>query len=161
MKRAIVVPALLLAVLPFSSAFADLCDEAVTLDVSPGTIAMHHEGALFNCCAWLDVEAVQSPGTVEFLEWERFETTPCWCVCCFEAEATQSGLEPGEYTVRVFRVLDNFDGTWTFALALEETVVVEGSSEPAFNASYTPCVESAVEEAFLELSWGTIKSLYR
>ncbi len=161
MRRTILVSALLLAVLPVSEAGAQTCDEIVTIEVTPGTISMQHDQALFNCCAWLDIEAVQSPGLVEFFEREMFNEGPCYCLCCFDASAIQSGIEPGEYTVRVWKALNNLDGTWTMVLAYEGEVVVTGYSTPQFHSAYVPCAQSTVEGPDLGTSWGTIKALYR
>ena len=72
-----------------------------------------------------------------------------------------SGLEPGEYLVRVWKGYNNFDGTWTFELVHEETVIVDGHSMPGVQSSYIPCVETAIDEEPAETSWGVIKGLYR
>ncbi len=158
MRRSIILLAILLAV--SSSAVAQYCDEEVVFGTSAGTIDMYHTGALFNCCAWLDIEVTESQWLIEFTEWEMFEHGPCYCLCCFDATATVSGLEPGEYTVRVWRALDNFDETWTFIQAAEETVLVEGYAEPSLTTGFVPCVESAVIDGSEETTWGTIKALY-
>ncbi|MBD3348501.1 MAG: hypothetical protein GF400_04820 [Candidatus Eisenbacteria bacterium] len=161
MKRLLAVMAVVLAVLPASLSSAQDCVEEVTFETWPGTLFMRHHEALFNCCAWLDVEVVTTRGTIEFTEWEMFEQGPCYCLCCFDAEATVGGLDPGEYTARVWKAMDNFDGTWTFELAAEEVVTIEGESEPSLETSYTPCVGSSAPGQPNEATWGTIKALYR
>ncbi len=148
------------AVLPASIASAQSCDEEVVFRALEGTIDIYHHEALFNCCAWIDVEVTQSY-EIDVIEWEQFENGPCYCLCCFDVMATIGGLEPGEYLVRVWKALNNFDGTWTFELAAEETVVVDGLSPAYVQTGYIPCVESAILEDPAETTWGTIKGFYR
>lgn len=161
MKRFAAAMAVFIAVLPASFSSAQYCEEEVTFETSPGTLFMRHHEALFNCCAWLDVEVVTTTETIEFTEWEMFEDGACYCLCCFDAEATVGGLEPGEYTARVWKAMDNFDGTWTLELAAEEVVTIEGESEPLIETSYTPCVDTSAPGQPNEMTWGTIKGLYR
>ncbi|MFH1501552.1 MAG: hypothetical protein ABIG03_00760 [Candidatus Eisenbacteria bacterium] len=158
MARTIVLLAFLLAASSPSS--AQLCEEEVTLATSPGAIEMIHDEAMFNCCARLEIEVEQSPSLIEFTEWETFDEGPCYCVCCFHADAFVGGLEPGEYTVKVWKALDNFDGTWTFELAAEEVVLVEGDSDPSLATSFEACVESDVNDGGTEMTWGVLKALY-
>jgi len=161
MNRSVVVLAVLLAVLTCTPTAAQYCEEEVVFATSPGTLSMYHSEALFNCCAWLDIEAVTGPGNVEITEWEMFEFGPCYCLCCFDASATVAGLEPGEYAVKVWKALDNFDGTWEFVLAADDTLLIEGESAPYLETSYVPCVESGAADEPQRSTWGTIKSLYR
>jgi hypothetical protein len=161
MKRSLAVLAVLLALVPLSSSRAQDCQEEVALETSPGTLSMYHHEAMFNCCAWLDVQVEAVPGSVEFTEWEQFEIGPCYCLCCFDASATVGGLEAGEYVTRVWKALNNGDGTWNFVLAAEDTLVIEGESPPSLVTSYLPWVETVTPEDSDGRSWGTIKALYR
>jgi len=160
-RRSVALVAVLLAVLPLSTSTAQYCEEEVTFETSAGALSMSHHEALFNCCSWLDIQVETVAWTIDFTEWEMFEEGPCYCLCCFDASATAGGLEPGDYTARVWKALDNFDGTWTFVLAAEEPVTIEGESEPSLETAHVPCVASALPESPLEQTWGTIKALYR
>ena len=142
-----------------SLASAQECDEEVVLETFDGTIVMNHREALFNCCAYLEVEVVQDVFEVGIFEWELFETTPCYCLCCFAAEATISGLPPGDYAVSLWKVHDNLNGTWTYELVGTWTVTVSGYSDSWVDTSWEPCIDTAIGEE--PGSWGTIKALYR
>ena len=149
----------LVVLLAVSLASAQVCEEEVVLETFDGTIVMHHQEALFNCCAYLEVEVLQDAFEVEILEWELFETTPCYCLCCFYAEATIAGLPPGDYTVSLWKVHDNLNGTWTHELVGSWTVTVSGYSEPSVDTAYEPCIDTAI--SWEPDSWGAIKALYR
>ena len=153
---AIVAAVVILAALP---TWAQECSEEVVLETFDGTIAMHHHEAQFNCCAYLEIEVVQDAFDIGIFEWEMFEDGPCYCLCCFAADATIRGLPPGDYTVSVWKVHDNFDGTWTHELAGTWVVPVSGYSAPSIETSYEACIDTAIAE---ELgSWGVIKALFR
>jgi len=139
-------------------ASAQDCSEEVVFETSPGALVMRQSEARFNCCAWLDVEVVQDGYEIGVFEWERFDSGPCYCLCCFAIEASVSGLDPGDYSVSVWKLYDNFDGTWTHELVGTWTVGVTGTSDPAVTASYVPCAQSAIPG---ETTWGVIKALYR
>jgi hypothetical protein len=145
-----------------ASSSAQICDEHISLVVSEGSIAIAHNDVQFNCCAWIDVVLSKDDSTIEFTEREMFEFGPCFCTCCFDMNLGVGGLEPGEYTVRVWKALDNFDGTWTTVLAGEWMVAVQGSSPPFVRAEYLPCGEARVpDDGGTPSRWGTIKALYR
>jgi hypothetical protein len=138
---------------------AQECSEDVSFETPPGAILMRHQEALFNCCAHIEVEVVLDGFELGIFEWEMFETTPCYCLCCFEVESSIAGLAPGDYSVSVWKVHDNFDGTWTHELVGTWPVAVTGYSAPSVASSFVPCVETAI--AGEPDSWGTIKALYR
>jgi hypothetical protein len=145
-----------------ASSSAQICDEQISLVVSAGTIEISHTDVQFNCCAWIDMELAQGASLIEFTEREMFEVGPCFCVCCYDFDMAVGGLEPGEYTVRVWKAYDNFDGTWTTVLAGEWVVTVQGSSPPFVRTEYLPCGETFVpDEGDARSGWGTIKALYR
>jgi hypothetical protein len=141
------------------SATAQECSEEVVIETFAGTIVVEHVEALFNCCAGLDVEVVQDGFEIGIFEWEVYDIGPCYCLCCFGAEATVAGLPPGDYSISVWKVHDNFDGTWTHELVGTWLVPVSGDSEPSVETSYAPCVETGALEP--DWSWGTIKALFR
>ena len=153
---AIVAAVVILATPP---AWAQECSEEVVLETFDGTIVMHHREARFNCCAYLEIEVVQDAFEVGIFEWEMFEVGPCYCMCCFAAEATISGLPSGDYTVSVWKVHDNFDGTWTHELVGTWVIPVSGDSAPSLETSYEPCVFAGM--AGEETTWGVIKALFR
>ena len=138
---------------------AQECDEEVVLETFDGTIVMHHREARFNCCAYLEVEVLQDSFDIGIFEWEIFDAGPCFCLCCFAAGATISGLAPGDYSVSVWKVHDNFDGTWTHELVGTWGIPVTGSSAPSVETSYEACAETAIAEE--TGSWGIIKALFR
>jgi hypothetical protein len=151
-----VAAALLLLAVP---AWAQECSEEVVLETMDGTIVLHHYEALYNCCACVDVEVAQDGFEVDFLEREDFGCGVCWCECCFSIDARVSGLVSGNYTVRVWKLYDNGDGTWTEELVGTWTVEVTGHSEPSLWSTYIPCASSADPEG--PLAWSVIKALYR
>jgi hypothetical protein len=153
---AIVAVVVILAALPAS---AQECSEEVVLETFDGTIAVHHREALFNCCAYLEIEVLQDSFDIGIFEWEMFEDGPCYCLCCFAADATISGLPSGDYNVSVWKLYCNFDGTWTHELVGTWIVPVTGHSTVAVETSYVPCVGTAIPEE--PDSWGVIKALFR
>ncbi len=156
-SSAVIVLAVILVAIA-SIASAQECEESVHIDVYDGTIEIHHIQARYNCCAWLDIEVVQDGYTIDVIEWERFEAGPCYCLCCFDSEVTIAGLDPGDYTVTVWKTYNNFDGSWEFISAGTWTVRVEGNAQPSVIASYVPCAETGAPETVA--SWGVIKALY-
>ncbi len=153
---AIVAAVVILAAPP---AWAQECSEEVVFETFDGTIVMHHREALFNCCAYLEIEVVQDAFEVGIFEWEMFEAGPCYCLCCFAADATVSGLNPGDYAVSLWKVHDNFDGTWTHEFVDTWIVPVSGYSAPSVETSYEPCIDTAIPGE--PSTWGLIKALYR
>jgi hypothetical protein len=153
------VVALSFVLLFASIAAAQDCAEDVTFDVSDGTISIYHREALYNCCAWIDIEVNPDGYEIDVYEWEKFEEGPCYCLCCFDIMVTIGGLAPGEYTVRIWKAFDNFDGTWRIELLGEWIVAVDGTSAPFIATDYIPCVETSAPEDVS--TWGTIKALYR
>lgn len=144
------------------SSSAQICDEHISLVVSEGSIAIAHNDAEFNCCAWIDISLLEDESTIEFTEREMFESFPCSCTCCLDFNLAVGGLEPGDYTVRVWKGHDNFDGTWTMVLAGEWVVAVQGFSLPFERTTYLPCGETLVpDDGDAPSRWGTIKALYR
>lgn len=157
MKTAITAIAAALLFLS-AQAPAQECSEEVVLEVQDGTIVMHHLEARFNCCACVWTEVMQDGFEVDFLEREDFGCGACYCQCCFGIDASLGGLAEGTYTVRVWKLYDNGDGTWTEELAGEWTIEVTGDSAPSFWSDYVPCVNTAAPEG--TTTWGVIKALY-
>ena len=146
-------------ILAASPAWAQECSEEIVFETSAGTIVMHHQEARFNCCAYLEIEVDHDPFEIDIFEWEMFEAGPCYCLCCFAAHATISGLPVGDYTVSVWKAYYNFDGTWTHELAGTWIIPVNGYALPSVETSYEPCVGTAIADE--PDSWGVIKALFR
>jgi hypothetical protein len=143
----------------FSTSAAQECAEEAVFDVFDGTIALTHTEARFNCCARIDVEVSQEGFDIEIVERERFEVGPCYCLCCFDVGAVIGGLDPGEYTVVLWKAYWVNEDIWTYELVGKWVLEVEGQSEPVIESYYIPCVETGAED--FRWSWGTIKELYR
>lgn len=150
---------LVIAAALFSTAAAQECAEEVTFDVYDGTIALYHSQTRFNCCAWIDVEVAQEGNDIEIVERERFETNPCYCLCCFDVAATIGGLDPGSYTVDIWKGYWVGGDVWTYELVGTWVLEVEGNSDPFIESYYIPCVETGSDG--FPSSWGTIKQMYR
>ena len=159
MKTAFFAIVAVVVVLAAPLAWGQECSEEIVFETSAGTIVMNHREALFNCCAYLEIEVLHDAFEIGIFEWEMFEEGPCYCMCCFAAGATISGLPSGDYAVSVWKVHDNFDGTWTHELVGTWIVPVTGHSTASVETSYVPCIDTAIAE---ELdSWGVIKALFR
>jgi hypothetical protein len=150
---------LVIAAALFSTAAAQECAEEVTFQVGSGTIALYHHEARFNCCAWIDMEVTRGDFEIEIIERERFEEGPCYCLCCFDTGMTIGGLEPGDYTVEVWKAFWVGGDVWTYELVGTWVIEVDGASDPFMDSFYIPCVETGADE--FHSSWGTIKGLYR
>lgn len=84
--------------LPAPAAAAQECER---IDVTAGieTVVMRHEGATFNCCSEVSVDAEIDGSNIRFLEREVGE--PCHCECPFNLAASVEDLPAGRYTVEV------------------------------------------------------------
>jgi hypothetical protein len=125
--------------------------EGVLIETSDGTIVVNHIQAEYNCCAWIEFEVQQYPHMIDIYEWERFQTEPCPCMCCFDLSVTVGGLAPGVYLVNIHKD-GTFFGSWQ--------VTVSGTSPARVETSYLPCVETGIPESRIVSSWGVIKALY-
>jgi hypothetical protein len=133
---------------------AQECEETFSFETLPGTIVVHHDQALYNCCAWIDFDVDQDEFQIVIRESEQFESGPCDCLCCFDVSVKIAGLWPGIYEVTVWKTSD-FGGTELFG---PWWVEVDGSSEPLHVTSYLPCDLALLQDT---VTWGTIKALYR
>ena len=75
-------------------------DEVEFTVVGPGTLHVLHTNATYNCCPDDIVISLSVEGNLLRLTEEEVLTEPCWCVCCYNIEATVVDLAPGAYTVR-------------------------------------------------------------
>ena len=159
MRTAFFAIVAVIVILAAPPTWAQECSEEVVLETFDGTIVVHHLEALFNCCAYLEVEIVHDAFEIGIVEWEMFEAGPCYCLCCFAANATIGGLPPGDYTVSLWKAYYNFDGTWTHELVGTWVIPVSGDSAPSLETSYEPCIDTGAADD--ETTWGTIKALFR
>lgn len=153
------ISVLVVAAALLTPAAAQECAEEVVFEVYDGTIALYHRETRFNCCAWIDVEITQDGYDIAIVQRERFEISPCYCLCCFDVAATIGGLDPGDYTVELWKGYFVNDDVWTYELVGTWVLEVAGDSDPFIESYYIPCVETGADE--LISSWGTIKELYR
>ena len=75
-------------------------DDEIELIAGPGTLDVMHWNATYNCCPDDIVISLSVEGNVLELTEEEVLTNPCYCICCYNVEATIAGLSPGLYTVQ-------------------------------------------------------------
>jgi len=75
--------------------------DQIELAVEDGRLHVVHRNATYNCCPD-DIEVTLSvEGTsVTVTEREDLTTGGCFCLCCYDVEATAVDLPTGAYTVR-------------------------------------------------------------
>lgn len=74
-------------------------DDVIELIVSEGTLTTVHSNATYNCCTLeFDVSLTVEGSLLRLVETEAVPGS-CFCLCCYQIEATVAGLEPGSYTV--------------------------------------------------------------
>jgi len=134
---------------------AQECDEEVLFEVYDGTIEIIHSQALYNCCCAIDFDVIQEGFAIDVAEWEELEGGGCDCLCCFDMRVAVAGLDPGDYTITIWKHSE-YGGTEMLGPWI---VTVTGTSLPSLTAEYTPCVNTSAGE-FRE-TWGTIKALYQ
>jgi len=150
---ALVAVALLLAAAPLH---AQVCEEEVVFDTSPGRIDIAHRQAEYNCCSWIEFEIVHVAFDIDIYEREQLEGGGCDCYCCFDLAIALGGLTPGVYVVRIWK---NGELTGGVDVLLGEwTVPVEGDSPQLLRTAYIPCAGSTGAPEID--SWGMIKALY-
>ena len=95
----------------------------VTLSVDGNALKLFHHNVRYNCCIEdIKVTCRISSGTIKFDEWEDFgESGPCYCLCLYDVEATQYGVESGTYNVEIWI---HYDGGAGNLLAYTGTIQV-------------------------------------
>jgi hypothetical protein len=94
--------------------------DAFILTVEGSTLHVLHESATYNCCLDEITITLSIEGDILKLTEEEIVTLGCWCICCYEAEATIVDLAPGIYTVEFYW----FDyETWQEQCYVEEIVI--------------------------------------
>ena len=86
----------------------------------PGMLHVLHENATYNCCPDDILIGASFDGIMLRLRETEVLTNPCYCMCCYNVQATVVELGPGEYTVE----LCWFDWETDGELCHVETVVI-------------------------------------
>jgi len=74
-------------------------DDEIELTVDGSTLHVLHRNATYNCCPDDIVISLSVEENLLILDEEEILTNPCWCICCYNVEATVVDLAPGTYTV--------------------------------------------------------------
>jgi hypothetical protein len=74
-------------------------DDEIELTVDGSTLHVVHRNATYNCCPDDIVISLSVEENLLILNEEEILTNPCWCICCYNVEATVVDLAPGTYTV--------------------------------------------------------------
>ena len=74
-------------------------DDEIDLVVADGTLNVLHRNATYNCCRDDIAISLSVEGDLLRLTEEEILTDPCYCICCYEVEATIVSIDPGTYTV--------------------------------------------------------------
>jgi hypothetical protein len=86
--------------LPRSDGERGVCPpDEIEFSVQGTTLWAFHSSAEYNCCADDIVVSLTVQGNLIQLVEEEIATSPCWCTCCYDVEATVVGLTSGTYTV--------------------------------------------------------------
>ena len=75
-------------------------DDEIELVVEGSTLYVFHRNATYNCCPDEIVISLAVEGNQLLLTEEEILSNPCWCICCYNLEATVVNLAPGTYTVQ-------------------------------------------------------------
>ena len=89
----------------------------MTIHAERDTVSLEHLGAIYNCCAEMEVELITVGSTIKFVEVETFPIEPCSCICPFDITADVHDVAPGAYWVEVW------DETFTHLYCREQVVV--------------------------------------
>jgi len=80
-----------------------LCgDDEFEFTVEPNTLHVLHKNAAYNCCLDDIVISLSVEGNVLVLTEEEVITDYCYCICCYDVEATIIDLAPGDYIVEFY-----------------------------------------------------------
>lgn len=98
------------------------CTDSIFTEVSTDTVIVHHTGAYYNCCAYIEYTISQEDTVIDLIEAEKYDSAgPCDCLCCFDLSVTITDLDPGTYVMKVW----NEDQTVLYG---EASVTIEGIS---------------------------------
>ena len=102
---------------PSYTAEREDCEPGVTIRAEGDAVTLEHLGAIYNCCAEMEVELVTVGSTIKFIEVETFPIEPCSCICPFDITAAVHDVAPGAYWVEVW------DEGFTHLYCREQVVV--------------------------------------
>lgn len=74
-------------------------DDLIEFIVEEQTLSVLHTNANYNCCLDAIVVSMEIVENRLLLTEQEVAEEPCWCICCYDAEATIVGLPSGEYAV--------------------------------------------------------------
>jgi hypothetical protein len=74
-------------------------DDEIELAVEGHTLYVQHRNATYNCCLDDIVISLSQEGNLLRLTEEEIVPEPCWCICCFNVDASVVDLASGEYVV--------------------------------------------------------------
>jgi hypothetical protein len=128
------------------------------------TVVIHHDAALYNCCADGFDYTVDQVGDTFYVEEIEILTNPCYCICCFNLSVAIEDVAPGEYMI-TFSWYDYEIYDW-----VQEELHVSvpdvgqtGRNEPG-SIYWHGCLESptsASDPVEGPEAWSVIKSLFR
>ncbi len=158
------IPILMLT-LCTTAASANWCEDAdlIRVEVEGARVIVHHDAALYNCCPDPFAYDVQLAGGVMTMVETEVLTNPCFCICCFDLQATVEDVPAGDW-VLVFEWYDYESAAWT-SDTVSFTVPDVGQGDPPdlAGAERSEClVESSVDDpAPPGIEWGRMKTYYR
>ena len=79
--------------------YAPCGEDVVEITVDGTSLHTLHQNAMYNCCPDDIVVSLNAQGDVLYLTEDEILSLPCWCMCCYDVEATIVYLPPGTYTV--------------------------------------------------------------
>ena len=167
MRRTACVPLVMLAACSLAAAGPALaqagCEDAFRTEVVGDAITIHHLGATYNCCPEPFAYEVSQEGDRIVVQENEILENPCYCLCCYDLEATVSGAAPGAWNV-VFRWYDYETWLWR-EVVLPVVVPAPGSGGPLLltGASDSGClgISAVPPEDPATRTWGAVKGLYR
>jgi len=117
-------------------------DDEISLTVDGNTLHVLHANATYNCCLDEIVISLSVEGTLLRLTEEEIVPDPCYCICCYNVEATVVDLVPGEYTVEFYWYDYETDQEQCYV----EIIVVPSGSASMGSVAHTGCLDPPGEE---------------
>jgi hypothetical protein len=151
-----------------AAAQSPLCDDFIYAVVDEGNLALHHQGAEYNCCPIGFTYDFSFEGETLRVTESEILPEPCDCNCCFDLVARLADVPPGQYSV-IFKWFNYESWSWQEWL-LEVSVPEAGQTgDPvlaAVNQSDCYWETTGVETSPAPpgpspATWGTLKATYR
>lgn len=151
-------------------ATAQWCWDAddVFANVIGSTVIIHHDAALYNCCADAFEYDLDMQGSTVTIQENEIAPNPCYCICCNNLAVTIEDVPTGQYHVD-FHWFDYERDRWEIWVLDVEVPEVGQSGEPRVTAVAPPlCRESSdtpedgsPDGEARQGTWGRVKSLCR